>query len=85
MTSIISAMEVACQTKLRLTRDSKYKDWISPLDEIVFNTIKSYLIDARRNLYEKDVVSDGVTLFKNLDQRVRVLGQHRVDDRMSQY
>ena len=55
------------------------------LDESIDLTIQQCPIDYRRRLYADIVFSGGSTSFKNLDKRLELSLQKRVDDRLKKY
>ena len=61
------------------------KSWKASLDESIDLTIQQCPIDYRRRLYADIVFSGGSTQFKNLDRRLEMCLQKRVDDRLSKY
>ena len=61
------------------------KNYKSPLDEIIDLTIQQCPIDYRRRLYADVVFSGGSTSFRNLDRRLEVSLQERVDERLKKY
>merc|ERR1719272_487424 len=44
------------------------KDWTTPLDEVIDETVQACPIDYRRKLYNNVVLSGGSTLFKGFDK-----------------
>ena len=61
------------------------KNWKASLDESIDLTIQQCPIDYRRRLYADIVFSGGSTSFKNLDKRLKLSLQKRVDDRLKKY
>ena len=61
------------------------KNWKASLDESIDLTIQQCPIDYRRRLYADVVFSGGSTSFKNLDKRLELSLQKRVDDRLKKY
>ena len=61
------------------------KNWKASLDEIIDLTIQQCPIDYRRRLYADVVFSGGSTSFRNLDKRLELSLQHRVDERLKKY
>ena len=61
------------------------KDFKAGLDESVDITIQQCPIDYRRKLYSNIVFSGGSTQFKNLDKRLKMCLQKRVDERLNKY
>mgnify|MGYP004448473773 CR=1 FL=1 len=61
------------------------KNWKASLDETIDLTIQQCPIDYRRKLYSDIVFSGGSTSFKNLDKRLNVNLQQRVDNRLKKY
>lgn len=61
------------------------KDWTTPLDEVIDETVQACPIDYRRKLYNNIVLSGGSTLFKGFDKRLNKMVQSRVDDRLDAY
>ena len=61
------------------------KNWKASLDEIIDVTIQQCPIDYRRRLYADIVFSGGSTSFKNLDRRLELCLQKRVDERLKKY
>ena len=58
------------------------KNWKASLDESIDLTIQQCPIDYRRRLYADIVFSGGSTSFKNLDKRLQLSLQTRVDERL---
>ena len=61
------------------------KNWKTSLDETIDLTIQQCPIDYRRKLYSDIVFSGGSTSFRNLDKRLNISLQQRVDDRLNKY
>ena len=61
------------------------KNWKASLDESIDLTIQQCPIDYRRRLYADVVFSGGSTSFKNLDKRLELSLQNRVDERLKKY
>ena len=61
------------------------KNWKASLDESIDLTIQQCPIDYRRRLYADIVFSGGSTGFKNLDRRLELSLQNRVNDRLAKY
>ena len=61
------------------------KNWKASLDESIDLTIQQCPIDYRRRLYADIVFSGGSTSFKNLDKRLEMALQNRVNDRLKKY
>ena len=61
------------------------KNWKASLDESIDLTIQQCPIDYRRRLYADIVFSGGSTSFKNLDKRLELSLQNRVDERLKKY
>ena len=61
------------------------KNYKASLDESVDLTIQQCPIDYRRRLYADIVFSGGSTSFKNLDKRLELCLQKRVDQRLAKY
>ena len=61
------------------------KNYRASLDEIIDLTIQQCPIDYRKRLYADVVFSGGSTSFKNLDRRLEMALQKRVDDRLKKY
>ena len=61
------------------------KNWKASLDESIDVTIQQCPIDYRRRLYANVVFSGGSTSFKNLDKRLELSLQQRVDERLKKY
>jgi actin-related protein 3 len=61
------------------------KNFKASLDESVDLTIQQCPIDYRRRLYADIVFSGGSTSFKNLDKRLEMCLQKRVDQRLAKY
>ena len=61
------------------------KNWKASLDESIDLTIQQCPIDYRRRLYADIVFSGGSTSFKNLDRRLEMSLQNRVDERLKKY
>jgi actin-related protein 3 len=61
------------------------KNFKASLDESVDLTIQQCPIDYRRRLYADIVFSGGSTSFKNLDRRLEMCLQKRVDQRLAKY
>ena len=61
------------------------KNYKASLDESVDLTIQQCPIDYRRRLYADIVFSGGSTSFKNLDRRLELCLQKRVDQRLAKY
>ena len=61
------------------------KNWKASLDESIDITIQQCPIDYRKRLYADVVFSGGSTSFKNLDRRLELALQKRVDDRLQKY
>jgi actin-related protein 3 len=61
------------------------KNFKASLDETIDITIQQCPIDYRRRLYADIVFSGGSTSFRNLDKRLEMCLQKRVDDRLKKY
>ena len=61
------------------------KNWKASLDESIDLTKQQYPIDYRRRLYADIVFSGGSTSFRNLDRRLELSLQKRIDDRLAKY
>ena len=61
------------------------KNYKSPLDEIIDLTIQKCPIDYRRSLYANVVFSGGSTSIKNLDAKLQMFLQNRVNERLKKY
>ena len=61
------------------------KNWKASLDESIDLTIQQCPIDYRRRLYADIVFSGGSTSFRNLDKRLELSLQKRVDERLKKY
>ena len=61
------------------------KNYKSSLDEIIDLTIQICPIDYRRRLYANVVFSGGITSFKNLDAKLQIFLQNRVNERLKKY
>ena len=61
------------------------KNWKASLDEMIDLTIQQCPIDYRRRLYADVVFSGGSTSFRNLDRRLEMCLQNRVNDRLKKY
>jgi len=61
------------------------KNWKASLDEMIDLTIQQCPIDYRKRLYADIVFSGGSTSFKNLDRRLELNLQQRVDKRLEKY
>mmetsp|Transcript_110069 Transcript_110069/g.320479 ORF Transcript_110069/g.320479 Transcript_110069/m.320479 type:complete len:439 (-) Transcript_110069:336-1652(-) len=57
-------------------------DFITPLPEVVDQSIQACPIDVRRGLYTNIVLSGGSTMFKDFDRRLNRDIKKRVDNRM---
>jgi len=62
-----------------------HQDHVTPLDEVVDNSIQACPMDYRRSLYKNIVLSGGSTLFEGFDIKLGKLVQNRVDDRLNAY
>lgn len=51
------------------------KDWTTPLDEVIDETVQGCPIDYRRKLYNNVVLSGGSTLFDGFDTRLKRMVQ----------
>lgn len=51
------------------------KDWTTPLDELIDETVQGCPIDYRRKLYNNVVLSGGSTLFDGFDTRLKRMVQ----------
>ena len=61
------------------------KNYRASLDESIDITIQQCPIDYRKRLYANVVFSGGSTSFKNLDRRLELCLQKRVDERLQKY
>ena len=61
------------------------KNYRASLDESIDITIQQCPIDYRKRLYADVVFSGGSTSFRNLDRRLELSLQKRVDDRLQKY
>ena len=61
------------------------KNYRASLDESIDLTIQQCPIDYRRRLYADVVFSGGSTSFRNLDRRLELALQNRVDERLKKY